>query len=90
MNNSAPGNLDNDAKPAITLPAVVERIIKPVDPSEPEKAQIAIQGADELYKEIRIENTLENPTGDRVKLIQGAVVDVTIEAPIDAVEKKTG
>jgi hypothetical protein len=43
-----------------------------------------------LYKEIRIENTLENPTGDTVKLKQGAVVDVTIEAPIDAVEKKTG
>jgi hypothetical protein len=75
-------------KPAITLPAVVEKIIKPVSPQEPEKAQITIQGADDLYKEIRIENTLEDASGEQVKLKPGAAVDVTIAAPSDAVEKK--
>ena len=46
-------------KPNVTLPGTVERIIKPPDPHEPEKAQINIQqGADPLYKEIRIENSL--------------------------------
>jgi hypothetical protein len=32
------------------VPAVVEKIVKPVDPSEPEKAQITIHGADDLYR----------------------------------------
>jgi hypothetical protein len=40
-----------------TLPGTVERIIKPLSGDEPEKAQIAINGADHLYQEIRIENT---------------------------------
>ena len=69
--------------------AVVEKIVKPVTPSEPEKAQIAIQGADDLYREIRVENTLKNAAGEKVRLKPGAEVDVTIEAPVEAVEKKT-
>jgi len=40
------------------LPGTVEKIIKPVLPGVPEKAQIAVEGADHLYKEIRIENKL--------------------------------
>jgi hypothetical protein len=35
------------------LPGTVDKIIKPVVPSEPEKAQIDIEGADDLYREIR-------------------------------------
>ena len=81
-------NVDNE-KPAVTLPAVVEKIVKPFNPSEPEKAQIAIQGADHLYREIRVENTLKNAAGEKVRLKPGAEVDVTIEAPVEAVEKKT-
>jgi|HubBroStandDraft_4_1064222.scaffolds.fasta_scaffold190691_1 hypothetical protein len=80
-------NLD-DEKPAITLPGVVEKIVRPITPSEPEKAQIAIKGADELYREIRVENTLKNAAGEEVRLKPGAQVDVTIEAPTEAVEKK--
>jgi hypothetical protein len=74
-------NVDNE-KPAVTLPGVVEKIVKPVTPSEPEKAQIAVQGADELYREIRVENILENSAGEKVRLKPGAQVDVTIEAPV--------
>ena len=48
-------------------------------PSEPEKAQIAVQGADELYREIRIENALEDESGKQVKLKAGAQVNVTVE-----------
>jgi hypothetical protein len=81
-------NVDNE-KPAVTLPAVVEKIVKPFNPSEPEKAQIAIQGADHLYREIRVENTLKNAAGEKVRLKPGAEVDVTIEAPAESVEKKT-
>jgi hypothetical protein len=75
-------------KPAKKLPAVVEKIVKPVDPKEPEKAQIAIHDADDLYREIRVENTLENAAGEKVRLKQGAEVEVIIEASPAAVEKK--
>jgi hypothetical protein len=66
-------------KPAVTLPGTVEKII-PANRVEPEKAQIAVQGADDLYREIRIENTLKDETGKDVGLKPGAHVDVTIEA----------
>ena len=68
------------AKPSTTLPATVEKIIKPAFPSEPEKAQIAIHGADHLYREVRIENTLTDSNGEKVRLKPGAEVEVTIEA----------
>ncbi len=67
-------------KPSVTLPGTVEKIIKPVHPREPEKAQITVEGADELYQEIRIENSLTDENGDKVRLKKGAQVDVTVEA----------
>jgi hypothetical protein len=68
-------------KPSVTLPGTVEKIITSPDPREPEKAQINIeQGAEPLYKEIRIENTLTDENGNEVKLKKGAKVEVTVEA----------
>jgi hypothetical protein len=49
-------------------------------PNEPEKAQISVEGADTLYREIRIENSLTDKNGDEVRLNEGAEVDVTVEA----------
>jgi len=57
----------------------------------PEKAEIAVEGADHLYREIRIENTLEDENGNQVKLKAGAQVDVTVEADSkDTVPKSAG
>ena len=68
-------------KPSVTLPGTVEKIIAPLNPAEPEKAQINIEeGADPLYKEIRIENALTDEKGQEVKLKRGAKVEVTVEA----------
>ena len=67
-------------KPSTTLPGTVEKIIKSPSPSEPEKAQIAVEGADHLYRELRIENVLTDDDGKKVSLKQGAEVEVTIEA----------
>lgn len=67
-------------KPNVRKPGVVEKIIKPPYPGEPEKAQIAVEGADDLYREIRIENTLEDAKGNKVKLKEHAKVDVVVEA----------
>jgi hypothetical protein len=70
--------------PSTTLPGIVEKIIKPLTSEDPEKAQIAIEGADDLYREIRIENALTDENGDKVKLKNGAEVEVTVEAPPEA------
>jgi hypothetical protein len=71
-------------KPSTTKPGTVQKIIKSPDPSEPEKAEITVQGADDLYKEIRIENTLTDEKGNEVQLKVGAQVEVTVEAPPEA------
>ena len=67
-------------KPSAILPGTVEKIIKSAIPNEPEKAQIAVEGADHLYREIRIDNTLTRENGDEVSLKPGAQVEVTVEA----------
>jgi hypothetical protein len=67
-------------KATVTLPGVVEKVIKPIVPTEPEKAQISVEGADHLYREIRVENKLKDADGKEVALKPGAEVDVTIEA----------
>lgn len=75
-------------KPAVTVPGTVQKIIKPLIPGQPEKAEIAIEGADDLYKEIRIENKLTNSEGESVAMKRGAEVEVTVEAePKDTVKK---
>jgi hypothetical protein len=68
------------ARPAVTMDAKVQKIIKSPDPRIPDKAEIGIEGADELYREIRIENTLTDEKGSQVQLKQGAHVGVTVEA----------
>ena len=75
-------------KPAVTLPGKVEKIIVTPDLDEPEKAQISVDGADTLYKEIRIENELTDEKGKKVRLKEGADVDVTVEADKKATEPK--
>jgi hypothetical protein len=59
----------------------VKKLIKPVDPSEPEKAEIDIHEADDLYREIRIDNVVTNGDGGKDKLKQGEDVDIILEAP---------
>jgi hypothetical protein len=45
----------------------VEKIIKPVSPMEPEKAQITIPEADDLYREVRVENVVRDLAESAVK-----------------------
>jgi hypothetical protein len=70
--------------PSVTLPGTVEQIIPPPFPGIPEKAEIAVKGADDLYREIRIENTLTNENGEKVRQKEGADVQVTVEAEPEA------
>ena len=75
-------------KPSTILHGTVEKIIKPVAPHDGEKAQIAIEQADHLYREIRIDNTLTDRNGKEVRLKLGAEVEVKVEAQSDATTPK--
>jgi hypothetical protein len=77
-------------RPRVKKRGIVEKVVKPPHPSLPEKAQIAVEDADHLYREIRIENTLETEDGEKVKLKENAPVDVVIEADRDATVPKDG
>jgi hypothetical protein len=55
----------------------VQKIIKPIDSKLP--AEVAVDGAEDLYREIRVENTLRDKNGGDVRLKPGARVKVTIK-----------
>ncbi len=67
----------------------VQKVIEPAVPGEPEKAQINMEEADDLYREIRVENVVSDEKGDKASLKEGAEVDVIIEADSDAATKKS-
>lgn len=71
-------------KATVTLPATVEKVIPAIHPSAPDKVQISVEGAEELYKEIRVENVLADGDGNAVALKEGAEVEVTIAADPEA------
>ena len=60
----------------------------PEDKTSPEKAQITVEGAEHLYREIRVENTLQDADGNEVKLKKGATVELTIAADPEATDPK--
>ena len=64
--------------PGITMPGTVEKIIPALGSHRSEKAQIGIEGAEALYGELRIDNTLQTEGGDNVSLKAGSKVDVKI------------
>ena len=76
-------------KPKTMKRGRVKKIIKSPDPSVPEKAEVEVHGADDLYKEIRIENELEDEHGKKVKLKEDAHVDITVEAEKNATTPHT-
>lgn len=77
-------------KPKTTKPGRVVKVIQSPDPVEPEKAEIEVKGADPLYSELRLENALEDEDGKKVKLKQGAHVEITIEADPKETVAKSG
>jgi len=70
------------------LRGTVQKIIKPIAGNQPEKAQIDLQDADDLYREIRIDNEVTDEKGAKAQLKIGAEVDVIVEADSSATLKK--
>jgi hypothetical protein len=76
-------NLDTSRiseEPSVTMPGTVDKIIPSPRPSQPERAQVAVDGADRRYRDLRIENTSTDENGDDVKLKKGGHVEVTVTA----------
>ena len=70
------------------LRGTVEKVLRSKYANEPEKAEINIKEADDLYREIRVENTLTDEKGEKRALKPGAEIDVFLEADTDATVKK--
>ena len=66
----------------------VGKVIKSPDPTAPEKVEISVDEAEDLYKEIRVENVVTDEKGEKAALKPGAEVDVVIEADSSATIKK--
>ena len=66
----------------------VAKVLKSPHPNQPEKAEIDIHDAEDLYREIRVDNELTDDTGEKASLKPGAEVDVIVEADSDATVKK--
>lgn len=64
-------------QPSVIMPGTVGKIIPPLRLSQPETAQIAVDGADRGYRVLRVENILTDEHGDDVSLKKGAHVEVT-------------
>jgi hypothetical protein len=69
------------------LQGTVQKIIKPLSPNQPEKAQIEVRGADDLYRELRFDNEVADEQGGKARLKPGAEVDVIVEADSSATLK---
>jgi hypothetical protein len=69
------------------MAATVKKVIQ--TPGQPERAEIDIHEAEDLYKEVRVENTLTDEQGGESKLKQGDAVDVIIEKDSEGKQKNS-
>ena len=67
-------------QPSTSMPGTVDKIIPSPRPSQPENAQIAVDGPYRLNQVLRIENSLTDEHGEEVRLKKGAHVQVTVTA----------
>jgi uncharacterized membrane protein len=71
-------------KPSVTLPGTVEKVIPSLFPEEADTVEIRVDTPEELYREVRIENSLTNESGEKVSLKLGSPVKVTITAETES------
>jgi hypothetical protein len=65
------------------LPAVAQRIIKPAFSNQVERIEIGIHGAEDLFREIRIENTFTGGDGKPLAIAAGTALTATFEANLE-------
>ncbi len=84
---SPPADSSSDSA-IVTLTGTVEKIIPPFVKRKPEKAQIVLDEAKNVYRTIRFEITPKDPEGNAVGHGEGAKVEVTIEGESDSTKPK--
>jgi hypothetical protein len=72
------------SEPSVTVSGTVQKLLQ--FPSKPEKVQIAIEGPDRVDKEIRIENSLTDKSGQEVQLTTDANAEVRIKAAPESID----
>jgi hypothetical protein len=77
-------------KPSVTLPGTVNRVIPSLSPHNAGTVEISVHTAHDLYREVRIENTLTNESGGKVSLKLGSPVEVTITAEAGSATIQSG
>lgn len=75
-----PSHSAKTARARKTVRAIAKQIIRPKFPKQQEKVEISISDADDLFREIRIENSFSDGRGQTLALVSGAALDVTFEA----------
>lgn len=76
------------SRPWKMISCSVQKIVQGFQQNNFEIVEITISEAEDLFREIRIENTFNDVDGEPVALKQGARVDVTLEAdPKDTIKK---
>jgi len=65
------------------------KVILPVTPDDPEKAQISVDKEDDLYNEIRLESVLTDEKSKERGLSPETQVEVTIESNEEKLPKES-
>jgi hypothetical protein len=82
--------LEMTDKASVTLPGTVEKVIPSVFPQEAGTVEIKVETAHDLYREVRIENTLTDESGGKASLKLGSPVEVTITAEAGSTTVRSG
>jgi hypothetical protein len=76
-------------RPWKALTGRVRKLLTPSYSTQPQRVEISIPDADDLFREIRIANSFNSPEGESVALREGARVHITIEADLsDTIPKE--
>lgn len=75
-------------KPWVSMLATARRLLPSADGPN-RKVEISVSGADDLYREIRIENQLTGLDGEPVALAAGAQIVLTLEAEVTGTVPRT-
>lgn len=79
----------HSTRPWKRVSGTAQRIVTDVYQTRGQEVEIVIEGAEHLFREIRIENTFTDAGGKAVALKRGARVDLTFEADAQDTVKKT-
>jgi hypothetical protein len=70
------------------MAAIARQVIPPRYPHEVEKVEISISEAEDLFREVRFENSFRDAMGNELSIRAGAELDVRLETNTSSLMKK--